>query len=62
MVRVYRLWEITCQHPRSTPVEVKTTLSKTNFKGQRPSATALTAAASASIWGNRQGSKSKMTS
>jgi hypothetical protein len=39
----------TCQHPRSTPVEVKTTLSKTIFKGQRESATALTAFTSASI-------------
>lgn len=45
----YKLEKVTCQQPRSTPVEVKTTLSRTIFKGQRPSATALTAAASASI-------------
>lgn len=48
-----RFLKETCQHPRSTPVEVKTTLSKIIFKGQRPSATALTALASASIWQNK---------
>lgn len=40
----------TCQQPRSTPVEVKTTLSKEIFNGHRSSATALTAFISASIW------------
>jgi len=39
----------TCQHPRRTPVEVKTTLSKTIFNGQRDSATPLTSFASTSI-------------
>lgn len=39
----------TCQHPRSTPVDVSTTLSKTIFRGQRTSATPLIALASASI-------------
>lgn len=46
----YKLKKVTCQQPRSTPVEVKTTLSRTIFRGQRPSATALTAATSASIY------------
>ncbi|TQD89963.1 hypothetical protein C1H46_024447 [Malus baccata] len=41
--------EVTYQHPRSTPVKVKTTLSKTIFKGQRPSAIFLTATVLASI-------------
>lgn len=44
-----KLMEVTCQHPRSTPVEVNTTLSKTIFKGQRLSAIALTAFTSVSI-------------
>ena len=39
----YKILKITCQQPRSTPVEVKTTLSSTILKGHRPSATALTA-------------------